>query len=56
MIIPMTSAPAAIKVNGKKILIRGGGWADELLLHEDKDNIRAQSGIYKGDESEHHPA
>jgi exo-1,4-beta-D-glucosaminidase len=29
-------------VNGKKILIRGGGWADELLLREDETNLEAQ--------------
>ena len=29
-------------VNGKKILIRGGGWADELLLREDEKNLEAQ--------------
>jgi exo-1,4-beta-D-glucosaminidase len=29
-------------VNGKKLLIRGGGWADELLLNEDPENLRAQ--------------
>ena len=30
------------QVNGKKILIRGGGWADELLLREDEPNLEAQ--------------
>ena len=29
-------------VNGKKILIRGGGWADELLLDEDPKKLAAQ--------------
>jgi exo-1,4-beta-D-glucosaminidase len=29
-------------VNGKKILLRGGGWADELLLRENKTNLQAQ--------------
>jgi exo-1,4-beta-D-glucosaminidase len=29
-------------VNGKKILLRGGGWADELLLRENKTNLEAQ--------------
>jgi exo-1,4-beta-D-glucosaminidase len=29
-------------VNGKKILIRGGGWADELLLREDEKKLAAQ--------------
>ena len=29
-------------VNGKKILIRGGGWADELLLRENETNLAAQ--------------
>ena len=29
-------------VNGKKILIRGGGWADELLLREDPKRLEAQ--------------
>ncbi|HUC86596.1 MAG TPA: glycoside hydrolase family 2 TIM barrel-domain containing protein, partial [Candidatus Acidoferrales bacterium] len=29
-------------VNGKRILIRGGGWADELLLREDEKNLRSQ--------------
>lgn len=29
-------------VNGRKILIRGGGWADELLLREDAKNLTAQ--------------
>jgi len=29
-------------VNGKNILIRGGGWADELLLDEDPKKLEAQ--------------
>jgi exo-1,4-beta-D-glucosaminidase len=29
-------------VNGKKILIRGGGWVDDLLLNEDEKNLEAQ--------------
>jgi exo-1,4-beta-D-glucosaminidase len=29
-------------VNGRKILIRGGGWADELLLRENETNLDAQ--------------
>jgi len=29
-------------INGKKILIRGGGWADELLLRENATNLAAQ--------------
>jgi exo-1,4-beta-D-glucosaminidase len=29
-------------VNGKKILIRGGGWGDDLLLNEDGANLQAQ--------------
>ena len=29
-------------VNGKKILIRGGGWSDELLLRESETNLDAQ--------------
>ena len=35
-------------VNGKKILIRGGGWADELLLREDEKNLRAQLQYARG--------
>lgn len=30
------------RVNGKKILVRGGGWADELLLDEDPQKLAAQ--------------
>ncbi|HUE35890.1 MAG TPA: glycoside hydrolase family 2 TIM barrel-domain containing protein, partial [Candidatus Acidoferrum sp.] len=29
-------------INGKKILLRGGGWADELLLRENKTNLETQ--------------
>jgi len=29
-------------INGKKILLRGGGWADELLLRENSTNLTAQ--------------
>jgi exo-1,4-beta-D-glucosaminidase len=29
-------------VNGKKILIRGAGWVDDLFLHEDEKNLEAQ--------------
>ena len=29
-------------VNGRKVLIRGGGWVDELFLREDPDNLEAQ--------------
>jgi len=34
-------------VNGKRILLRGGGWADELLLREDAKNLRAQIAYTK---------
>ena len=30
------------KLNGKKILIRGGGWADHIFLDQDKVNLEAQ--------------
>ena len=30
------------KLNGRKILIRGGGWADDLLLKTDSRRLRAQ--------------
>ncbi len=30
------------KINGKKILIRGGGWVDRLLLDDDYESIRNQ--------------
>jgi exo-1,4-beta-D-glucosaminidase len=29
-------------VNGRQVLIRGGGWVDDLLLREDDKNIEAQ--------------
>jgi exo-1,4-beta-D-glucosaminidase len=29
-------------VNGKKVLIRGGGWVDEIFLREDQKNLEAQ--------------
>jgi exo-1,4-beta-D-glucosaminidase len=29
-------------INGKKILIRGGGWADDLLLDEDPEKLETQ--------------
>jgi len=29
-------------VNGKKVLIRGGGWTDEMFLREDPKNVDAQ--------------
>jgi exo-1,4-beta-D-glucosaminidase len=29
-------------VNGKKVLIRGGGWVDDLFLYEDEKNLDAQ--------------
>ena len=35
-------------VNGKRMLIRGGGWADELLLHEAPANLAAQIAYTKG--------
>jgi len=35
------------KVNGKKILIRGGGWADNLLLEDTKESIDAQLNYVK---------
>jgi len=34
-------------VNGKKILIRGGGWVDDLFLREDEKNLRAQMQYVK---------
>ncbi|HPS12929.1 MAG TPA: glycoside hydrolase family 2 TIM barrel-domain containing protein [Prolixibacteraceae bacterium] len=30
------------KINGRDIQIRGGGWADDLLLSEDPENLKAQ--------------
>ena len=30
------------KINGKKLLIRGGGWVDDLLLDEDEKKLEAQ--------------
>ncbi len=30
------------KLNGKKILIRGGGWADDMLLNNTYSNLKAQ--------------
>ncbi len=30
------------KLNGKKILIRGGGWADQIFLDQTKQNLEAQ--------------
>ncbi|GET25955.1 glycoside hydrolase family 2 TIM barrel-domain containing protein [Prolixibacter sp. NT017] len=32
----------AYKINGRDLQIRGGGWADDLLLREKKDNLKAQ--------------
>ncbi len=29
-------------LNGKKILVRGGGWADQLFLQQNERNLRAQ--------------
>jgi exo-1,4-beta-D-glucosaminidase len=29
-------------VNGQKVLIRGGGWVDEIFLREDEKNLEAQ--------------
>ncbi|MCL5035061.1 MAG: beta galactosidase jelly roll domain-containing protein [Bacteroidetes bacterium] len=29
-------------LNGKKILIRGGGWADQIFLQQNEKNLRAQ--------------
>ena len=34
-------------VNGKKILIRGGGWVDDLFLNEDEKNLEAQMQYVK---------
>ena len=30
------------KINGRKILIRGGGWTDNIFLNEDKKNLESQ--------------
>jgi len=30
------------KLNGKNILIRGGGWADDMFLRQSLDNLKAQ--------------
>ncbi|HEY9166532.1 MAG TPA: sugar-binding domain-containing protein [Candidatus Kryptonia bacterium] len=30
------------KLNGKKILLRGGGWTDHIFLNQDKRNLEAQ--------------
>lgn len=30
------------KVNGKKVLIRGGGWVDDMLLADSDEKVRAQ--------------
>lgn len=34
-------------VNGKKVLIRGGGWVDDLFLNEDEKNLAAQIGYVR---------
>jgi len=34
-------------VNGKKILIRGGAWVDDMLLNNNHENIRAQMQYVK---------
>ena len=35
------------KINGKKILIRGGGWVDKLMLEDNKESIDAQLDYVK---------
>ncbi len=35
------------KINGEKILIRGGGWVDKLLLEDTKESIEAQLDYVK---------
>ncbi len=35
------------KINGQKILIRGGGWVDKLLLEDTKETIEAQLNYVK---------
>jgi len=35
------------KINGKKVLIRGGGWVDNLLLADDEAKIEAQMKYVK---------
>jgi len=34
-------------VNGKKVLIRGGGWVDDIFLREDEKNLKAQLAYVK---------
>ncbi len=35
------------KINGKKILIKGGGWVDDMLLREDKEKLLSQINYIK---------
>ena len=35
------------KINGKKILIRGGGWVDKLMLEDTKESVEAQLDYVK---------
>ena len=35
------------KINGKKVLIKGGGWTDDLLLQDTHDSLKAQIDYVK---------
>lgn len=35
------------KLNGKNILIRGGGWSDDIFLRQNTDNLKAQFAYAK---------
>ena len=43
------------RVNGKPILIRGGGWSQDMLLRTDENRLRDQFRMVRDHESEHHP-
>ena len=43
------------RVNGKRILIRGGGWAPDMLLRESPERLKTHSDYVARPESQRHP-
>ncbi len=41
-------------INGKKILIRGGGWSPDMLLRQDMDRLRKRISLRPRHEPQHH--
>ncbi len=44
---PMPNGARVFRINGKRIMIRGGGWASDMLLRSDDARLETELAIFK---------